>query len=198
MGLALIKLTQTDYLHRAESMQTAQMLVIPYSHFCELATWALEIAKLRYEVHGLAPGEHLFPVLALRKGGDTNYISSSSHVQPVKGRSAPDPAKGQSSAKEAGNGSTAVPILVMPDRRVLTDSWDIVKESKLPPIDDDIKSVYDEELGPLTRQLVYHYLLSPAHCEIWNGLCTEGYSLIWRTVWNFGFGGQVIQNYVEV
>ena len=185
MGLSLVKLTQTDFVRKAKSSNKAQLLVIPYSHFCELAIWSLQIAEIDCEIHGYAPGQHLLPVLALRKGGSSQHLASSSHVQPVQKESS------SVSAKEEGGGATSVPVLVMPDGRVLTDSWEIVKECRMSPIDASIQSSFDTELGPLTRQLAYSYLLKPANANVWKGLCTDGYSATWRCVWGFGFGGQV-------
>jgi hypothetical protein len=190
MGLSLVKLTQTDFVHRAKSSSRAQLLVIPYSHFCELAIWSLQIAGIDCEIHGYAPGQHILPVLALRKGGNHEYLSSSSHVQPVRTVSSSDPADGMPAEKEGG-GATSVPVLVMADGRVLTDSWEILKECGTSPIDAGIQSNYDKELGPLTRQLAYSYLLKPTNADVWKGLCTDGYSATWRCVWGFGFGGQV-------
>ena len=192
MGLALIKLTQTDYVRKAESTKRAQLLVIPYSHFCDFAVWSLELGKMQFDNNGFAPGQHLLPVLALRKGGKTKYVASSSHVQPVKNPSISIPVTvDDNKAKDEGDGSTSVPVLVLPDGKVLLDSWAIVKESGLPAIDEATKKIYDEQLGPLARQFTYHYLLKPSNSNIWNGMCTEGYSWTWRTVWRLGFGGQV-------
>ena len=192
MGSALIKATQTDFFREAETSKKGQLLVIPYSHFCDLAIWSLEVSKINFEKHGFAPGQHILPVLSVRRGGETKYISSSSHVEPV----VKDPVEKSAGSpkdveKRGGDGSTAVPIMVLPDGKVLTDSWSILKESGLPAIDGDMFPTYDEELGPLTRQLAYHFLLKPENSSIWNALCTDGYSWTWRTTWSLGFGGQV-------
>ncbi len=196
MGLALVKLTQTDFIRKAKASSRAQLLVIPYSHFCELAIWSLQIAGMDSEIHGYAPGQHILPVLALRKGGNSQHLPSSSHVQPVNVVPASDKtgaASGGMPAKEEGGGSTSVPVLVMPDGRVLRDSWEIVMECGLPPIDSVVQLIYDRELGPLTRQIAYSFLLKPTNANVWEGLCTGGYDATWRCIWGSGFGGQVVR-----
>ena len=41
MLVTAAKLTQTDLLARAAQSKIPQLIVIPYSHYCELAVWAL-------------------------------------------------------------------------------------------------------------------------------------------------------------
>ncbi len=81
--------------------------------------------------------------------------------------------------------------MTMPNGDVLVDSWAIAAASGLPPIDDAIKHVYDEELGPLARQFSYYFTLSRQNRQIWDGLCKHGQSFAFRTIWHLGFGSYV-------
>ena len=64
MLVAAAKLTQPDLLARAARTGRAQLVIIPYSHYCELAVWALSrpsSAIKDAEVHAFAPGQLLQP-----------------------------------------------------------------------------------------------------------------------------------------
>ena len=193
-----------DFRKIASSTKTPQLVIIPYSHFCELACWSLEISGKRYVAHGYAPAQHVLPVLAVRRGESTPALSSSSFVQPVKSSQVEkgsalksEKAGGKkyseekAKAREDRGRSTAVPLLVQSDGTVLTDSWSIARVSGLRDIDEKARLIYDTELGPLTRQLCYNFVLKPSNRNVWDGLCTAGSGWIWRWLWWLGVGSHV-------
>lgn len=192
MALFLAKWTQTDYLRQADVTGKPQLLAIPYSHYCELAAWSLEHAGKGFTMHAFAPAQHVLPVLALRHhDARSPHLSKSSFVQAAN-------ADGNRQELETKSRSTAVPVLAMPDGRVLVDSWEIAQEAGIPAIEEANKRVYDEELGPLVRQFGYAFILSPTNRNIWDELCTQGKSFLWRTLWGLGLGSQVTKLLVGI
>lgn len=177
--LAVAKLTQPDYFKLAASTGRAQLIIIPYSHFCDLSSWALELAGVDHDKHCFAPGAHVFPSLRVRLGGGKRHVSSSSAMAAV-------------GADRAEKGSdTAVPLCVLPDgETVLPDSWSIATElAGLEPPPAELKRRLDEELGPLARQMAYSLYLKTGNADIWHALAGDGGSSRW---WRFA-GWRVTQ-----
>jgi hypothetical protein len=81
--------------------------------------------------------------------------------------------------------------MVLPDGRVLTDSWSIAREAGLPAMDEKFMHLYDTRLGPLVRQYAYSFILRPSNRNVWNGLCTTGSGWFWRILWWLGAGDRV-------
>lgn len=164
MALYLAKLTQPDYINRAKVSGKAQFINIPFSHYVDLARWCLDASGISYEEHSFAPVAHVLPILKIRVCGKVKQLSGTSYVQPVL-------KTGQEYVPEKDNPdmrrATAVPVLVLPDGSVAPDSWSIANiATKLTPISQQLKVILDEELGPLSRQLAYHYLLMPKNLNI--------------------------------
>ena len=86
--LRLAKLTQPNYRALARTSRQPQLLTIPYSHFCELGRWALDISGTKHVEHGFSPGAHVLPVLNLRLGTTERILARSSKVQKTKKGSA--------------------------------------------------------------------------------------------------------------
>jgi hypothetical protein len=94
--------------------------------------------------------------------------------------------------------STAVPVMVMPDGRLLKDSWDIAKESRLPEIGMQQLANYDQELGPLVRQHMYFFVLKPSNRNVWDGLCLSRQRLLWQVIWRLGYREQVTKTMSKI
>lgn len=96
---------------------------------------------------------------------------------------------------------TAVPVMVLPDGRILQDSWIIAEASGLQLIpDDNFKKLLDEELGPLSRQFFYIYFLKdrPQNRAVWNSLASTGYGWLWSVLWNTFLGGIVTKAMIKI
>jgi len=189
--LRLARHTQKDYRVLARSTQRAQVVTIPYSHFCELGNWALTACRVPCDEHGFAPGAHVLPALALRFAGGAKHLATSSAVRPVKPVEAqlPDP------PRSGKPNPTAVPVCALPDGTVLVDSWSIVDHAasaaNLAPVPDPLRAVLDAELGPKARQIAYSHLFKPEAWDVWSGLCTENGGALWRCAWALG-GGRML------
>jgi hypothetical protein len=68
-------------------------------------------------------------------------------------------------------------VAACPDGNLWKGSWEIATKTGRPDIDPSLKSLLDEEVGPLTRQLAYTYILLPRNDNILNQLFT------FRTGW---------------
>jgi glutathione S-transferase len=112
-----------------------RLITVPFSHFCEKARWALDRARVPYTEERHLPMLHWAATFA------------------------------------AGGGRT-VPVLVAGDRTVVADSTDILRwtdryvadGARLYPDDaatratvDALEDEFDEQLGPATRRVGYHY-----------------------------------------
>jgi len=200
--VALARLTQPNFIKVATTSGTAQLLTIPYSHYCEFSRWCLTAGgSVTYEEHGYAPGAHVLPTLALRVGGPTKHLSPSSYVQPAP-RQDPttSPSPSSSPSKNPRARPTSVPIIVLPDGQVLTDSWQIAEAGLSPSgrgqIDAGLKKVLDTEIAPLARQLAYVGLLQPRHAAHWRNLCCSAGGIAYGTAWRFGLGSWLTNNMI--
>lgn len=178
--LLLAKLTQTDYINRAKTSGVAQFLTIPFSHYVEFGRWCLDSSGMTYEEIAFAPVAHVLPLLKLRVSGTDKHLSNSSYVKPVL-----KPGQDYSPDKEKADirRATAVPVLVLPTGIVATDSWSIANLVMKAPISPQLKIVLDEELGPLSRQLAYHYLFSPNNIHIAEDLFLSIGNWFYKVCW---------------
>lgn len=180
-------LSQTfwDFPARAVRNNQAQLVTISYSHFVEGARWCLDLdGTIGYEEHGYAPGQHILPVVSIRvpRSGGLAFASSS-NVNGDKAKPSP----------------TSVPVMVMASGEVLRDSWEIAAAcTKLEPINEDLKVLFDEELGPAVRALAYCYLLKPNMIPHFECMCTEGRHWFFRLVWALGFGRHLIKKMIKL
>ena len=199
--VALARLTQPDFIKAAATSGTAQLLTIPYSHYCEFSRWCLTAGgSIPFVEHAYAPGAHVLPTIALRVGGPTKHLSPSSFVQPVS-RQDPSPSSPSSPSKPPRARPTSVPILVFPDGQVLTDSWQIAEAGLAPSgrseIDAGLKVALDTEIAPLARQLAYVGLLAPRHAAHWQALCCGAGSVAYGTAWRLGLGSWLTANMTD-
>ena len=172
-----------DFKARAGKTQKGQLVSIAYSHFVEGARWCLDLDGASYEEHGYAPGQHILPVISVRvpKGGGTAF-SASSNVSGNKEKPSP----------------TSVPVMVTPSGTVLRDSWEVAASTKLKPIDPELKTLFDEELGPAVRALAYCYLFKQTTIPHFVKMCTEGRHWFFRLVWHLGFGTYLIKRMIKI
>lgn len=140
----------------------ARLISIPASHYCEKARWALERAGMPYDEEGHVP---LFHHRAVRRAG----------------------------------GGRTVPVLVV-GNAVFPDSTDVLayvdehtpESERLFPTDPDLgaqvrelEDLFDEELGPHVRRLLYSSLLShPSLCFRFLG---QGVPFVERAATRIGF-----------
>jgi hypothetical protein len=156
-------------------------LTIPYSHYVEYARWSLKLGKKKFIERAYMPGQHVLPLLSLRVGGSNKHLSDSSFVTSATG---PEWNKQKDSSANRKR-STAVPALVLPNDKVLVDSWSIASYSGLPHINNEQKQLYDSELGPLARQFAYGIFLHPDNRDIWDMVLTKDQGILWRICYYF-------------
>ena len=163
-----------------KTLERPCLVTIPYSHYCELSRWALERAGIEFDEAQYSPGYHVKAVGKLR--GNKADRSESSYA-------------GQESGVHGGRRKYAVPLLCLPDSRILRDSWEIL-EFALGPLDDDWRVTLDQELGVAVRQLGYHYLLAPESKHMLKRMIASS-SMYERLLWVF-IGGKVIRGIREI
>jgi hypothetical protein len=200
MILLIAQWTQPNFFARAKDTGKAQFLTISYSHYAEFARWCLFLGKkVPFEESSYAPGQHVLPVLNFRVNGPAKVISTSSATADLnRTAAAPAPAADEKSPintltpEETKKRATAVPALVLPDGRTFADSWSIANEaSGLPPLlDQKLVHLYDQSLGPDSRQLIYVYLLKNSNSNIWHSMLTDpSFGRTWSFLYWFVGGG---------
>jgi glutathione S-transferase len=159
-----------DYPAEAQRTGTLQLITISFSHYAELARWALELAGVPYTEHGFAPGQHALPALSVRlpRTGARHFAESSS----MTGRPSP----------------TTLPALVRPGGEVLVDSWAIAASTPLAPMEPAFREVLDREVGVAARAFTYSVLLQDRFEPRFRAMCTEGRHWGWRLLWACGLG----------
>jgi hypothetical protein len=155
------KLSCENFFTTAQRKTKPQLLTIPYSHYVEFARWSLQSAKIEFDEVGFAPVQHVFPILNARVNGNNGkkfLLADSSTVGGGK-----------------SNTATNVPILILPNGDALADSWSIAEYSFKEKIDDNLKELFDKQLGPLVRKYAYSFLLNPAeeNSKIWDKIMTN-------------------------
>jgi len=178
----LAKLTQPDLVARAGATKLPQLVVIPYSHYCDLAMWVLK--DVPHVEYSFPPGLHVLPVLRLRVGGSKKNVSKSSAMF-----------SGKKAAHAAGGTLTAVPVCALPDGRVLVDSWQIADEFLQQAgwsddgLDEQLRDMLDRKIGPNSRALAYYYLFKPELSSQLYRLVTDGTGFVFRTFFWFSQPG---------
>ena len=86
------------------SIQVPHLVTIPYSHYCELARWALDFSGIEYQEVKYSPGYHAKEVGLLRSKRSDR--SGSSYV-------------GQEIGMHGGRRKYAVPLVCLPDSKLL-------------------------------------------------------------------------------
>jgi glutathione S-transferase len=182
------KLISPNFAALSKRSNSIQLVSIGFSHYCELASWCLKAKGLPYQEHAYVPLAHVFPALAIRVGNKSEkHLSCTSRTTAVADPNLTPEQVAALAAKEAkrdkASRSTAVPVAVCPDGKVWKDSWEIATKTGLTDIDPSLKSLLDEQVGPLARQLAYTYILLPRNDNIWNKLFTYQTGWLWGLLW---------------
>lgn len=149
-----------------QSIQVPHLVTIPYSHYCELARWALEHSNTEFKEIKYAPGYHTKRVGHLRKNRANR--SGTSFV-------------GQESGVHSGRRKYAVPLVCMPDGEILRDSWEILDHAWA-PAEPQWRNRFDQELGICVRQIIYHSILTPKGNHLLEQMLQDA-SLVERGLW---------------
>jgi glutathione S-transferase len=185
--LYLAKTLSPDFFKLAQSTKSVQLVTIGFSHYCELTSWCLKVKGIPFQEQAYYPLQHVLPALAVRVCGKEKYLSSSSRTTEVMDPTLSEAKAAEKLAKEIRKDkkarATAVPVAVCPDGTVWKDSWEIAARSGFEEVDPALKKLLDEEIGPLSRQLAYHYILQPHNTNIWNELLTSNGHWLWRFLW---------------
>lgn len=192
MLVTLARWLAPDFFGLSKRDERPVLITIPYSHFVELGRWALQLKGRDFIEYDYAPMQHILPVLSARVGGREKHLSRSSRIErPQDESDETEPLVGDSAHSDKTVGApTAVPLLVLPNGGVLTDSWQIGAAAGLAPIEDAaLLALYDEQLGPLSRQWAYHHLLKPSNARHWDSLITSGRHWLWRLAYRFVLRG---------
>ena len=72
--LSLARLTQPDFVERARRTRVAELLTIPYSHYCEMAVWSMQLSGRPTVERAYMPGQHVLAVLSVRVGGAIKHL----------------------------------------------------------------------------------------------------------------------------
>ena len=207
MCVRIARWTQPDLKALAVRKRRAQLLLIPYSHYCELARWSLEVAGIAFDEHGYSPGAHMPVTLALRIGdsrGKAYHHHMQSSTCQVADR-APSlnqsvQLDGRRKGWERRSDATLLPAVCLPDgTTVLTDSWAVVNHcwpNASWPL--GFRACIDEELGVLGRQLGYTAIFRPANSAIWDGFCLDSAGPLFWTFYKLGAGTILKKNMIAL
>ncbi len=179
------KLVAPNFRNLAERSGRPQLVTIAFSHYNDLARWTLQVSKIDFDEYGYAPGAHVLPALSVRVGGEKKEISTSSKVESIRG------GKGRNSS------ATAVPLMVMPDKTVLRDSWEIAEYATGQTLDPKLKDILDNRLGPQGRSFAYSVCLNPAQRELWDKLVYQISGPIYSTIWRFYAGDTITKGMIK-
>jgi len=170
----IARLTQPDLAVTARKVGRAQLLTIPYSHYCEAAKFALDMSGVvAFDEVRYPPFAHLLPTLATRLPAGAKRVAVDS-------------------SSVAGS-ATSVPLLALADGTVLRDTWEILayvsaQRPELGAVRPSFRTLLDQEFGPLSRQSAYGLLLKPQHYAAWSRLITHDTGLLWRVFWRLAGG----------
>jgi len=135
---------------------------IPFSHYCELARWSLQVAKIPFEEWSYLPGLHAMagPMARIRE-----------------------------TAAEKGTGKgPGTPLFQDAEGKVYDDSWQILKLAKLGDIPEDIFQILNFTIGPRSRAVIYADLLKTEMDDAFYKLGVEC-PVSWWQRWLWSFSG---------
>ncbi|CAK9045493.1 2-mannosyltransferase-like 4 [Durusdinium trenchii] len=143
---------------------TGELYTIPFSHYCELARWSLQEAKVSFVEYPYLPGVHTFfgPMERIRKR--------------------------RSGGESTGKGQ-GTPLYLTSDGQILDDSWQILSLTGLTglPVSEDMKALLNYQIGPQVRSIVYADLLRPEKDADFAAM-GQGCPVSWwqRGLWSLG------------
>ena len=133
-----------------DTIDQPHLLTIRYSHFCEVARWAMDLSGEPYTEIAYALGSHFEPISLIRS--DPRRITKGSY---------PGSETGQAEERR----QHAVPLVCLPGGEVLPESWDIL-EHYVGRVSPSWEKRFDQELGPASRRVSYNELLDPDQPEL--------------------------------
>lgn len=208
--LWLSKTLAPNYFALAKKQQSIEMVTICFSHYCELAMWALQKGNKSVVEHAYAPGQHVLPAMRIRLFGENGKknFSSSSRMIGTKEREAIENAGGVDKLSEeerkkyrkrdASARATAVPVAALPNGDVLLDSWEIAEYSGLRKAPEELKRLLDDELGPQARQAAYSIILKKDNIPYFHKLCTMNRSWIIQLIWRLYLGNYILKYMIKL
>ena len=96
-----------------DQISIPHLVTMQFSHYYEVARWALDASAVTYREIAYALGCHAQPVGALK--ADRNNRSSSSYP-------------GEETGQHSGRLKYAVPLLCLPNGEMCRDSWEILSK----------------------------------------------------------------------
>lgn len=174
----LANFTQPDFYQIAYKTKTSQFVTIPFSHYVEFSRWCLQYTKFEFKESGYAPIAHILPALKVRMFGNNGIQLSNSNrmIQPGT--------EFKSEKQKNKKGATSLPLLVLPNGEVLKDSWEIAKHTGLKQeMGLNFQKLLDEDIGPLSRQLAYYYMLKKSNSNVMNQIFTNRTGWLWTIFW---------------
>ncbi len=138
-----------------------QLITIRFSHYCEIARWALDFSGIGYNEVAYAVGCHFDPVGTLRASKDRRAASSY---------------PGTETNQHDGRLKFGVPLVCLKEGEILKDSWEVLKHYVGDPSADWIKK-FDTMLGPSVRRVMYCEILRPENERIFINLFQDSTEL---------------------
>ena len=178
---AVAKWTMPNVRQLSKEEQKAYLQTLSFSHYNELARWSLSFSGISFVEHGYAPVQHVLPTLATRIGQtkDQNVANTSSTVTQLS-----------RTKKDGSEGMSSLPLLVLPDGNILSDSWEIsqwaCKQGGIETAPEKLCKVLDEQVGVGVRQLIYFYMLKKENENVMLGMSTDGSHWFWRSLFYVG------------
>lgn len=159
-----------NYVKLAKKNQCGQLITISISHFNEMARWCLQRGQIHYTEHSYAPIAHILPSLQAHMGKGILEKVKTSKVSP-----------------------TNTPVFVLPDGRILCDSWSICSYASdhsqvhLKPIDsEESKKLLDTKVGVCARIIAYYHILKWANHKECDSMFLENSHWMWNIFWRLG------------
>jgi hypothetical protein len=137
-----------------DQISIPHLVTMQFSHYYEVARWALDASAVTYREIAYALGCHAQPVGTLR--ANRNNRSSSSYA-------------GEETGQHSGRLKYAVPLLCLPNGEMCRDSWEILSkyQGNLPDV---WLHQFDMILGPAVRRIMYNEVLDPQYSHLFGSL----------------------------
>ena len=137
------------------------LVTIPYSHYVELARWALDASRIRYSEIKYPVGPHSMLVPLIRCLFHPLWPGSGPAPPTAKDTSFPGHDVEQTWWSFAGvkwaRRLAGVPCFIDEQRRLHPDSWAVLRLGGF-TVDEPTREVLDDEVGPDVRRIMYHHL----------------------------------------
>ena len=137
-----------------DQISIPHLVTIQFSHYCEVARWALDASAVSYREIAHALGCQAQQVSLLR--ADRNNRASGSYP-------------GEDTEQHPGWLKYAVPLLCLPNGEMCRDSWEILSKyhGDLPDV---WRYSFNTILGPAVRRIMYNEALDPQYSHLFDSL----------------------------